>query len=221
MTAQVSVSNTQAERVPILINSLTNGVLRLFLKSGRVTAPGHISPPLVRGTYRPYPVLSEYAAVPQNALGLQLLVLPLLGSFMVPSLLGFLSEEKQSGLFFMMRMQGLSLAAYWVGTYLYCMAVLLALDALLIGFGVLVGLTTFTHVNLGISAILFFTFSHSMAGFIALGSGLLGNSRVVSVLSVRGGRAQAPARAPLTRHLPARSTSSSSSSPSSSTCSPR
>lgn len=205
----------------MLVNALTNGLLRAFLEAGTVKVPGHTSPPLVRGMYKPYPVLEEYAAVPKDALGLQLLVLPLLGSFMVPSLLGFLSEEKQSGLFFMMRMQGLSLGAYWIGTYLYCMVVLLALDALLIGFGFLVGLTTFTHVNLGISALLFFCFSHSMVGFIALGSGLLGNSRVVSVLSVRGRTAAGRgAGSPCTRRR-AHSTSSSSSSPWSSTCSPR
>lgn len=169
----------------------TNAVLRAFVAGGAIADPATTGDtPPVRATFIPLPSLRTKAGIDGDG-GLQLLVLPLLGAFMAPSLLSLLIEEKQSGLFFAMRMQGVTLPAYWAGMYAYCMVVLGLIDAVIVGFAYLVGLATFKAVHVLISAIYFLCFSHAMTGFVFLASGLFRNKRVVSVVAVRAPRVPA------------------------------
>ena len=102
--------------------------------------------------------------------------------FHLPKFVYSLVEEKQLRLYHAMRLQGLSMVAYWAAIYVYGVAITLFSAAVFIGLGYAFNSAPFVHASpfRYIGAV--FVWAHSQMGMAAFASSLVRSPKLATVL---------------------------------------
>lgn len=101
----------------------------------------------------------------------------------MPKFVYVLIEEKQQRLYHSLRLQGMSLIAYWLGVYVYDFLIYGSFATVFIGLGYVFKVERFMHANalryIGAAVV----FGHSQIGFAVFASSIIRSPKLATVLS--------------------------------------
>jgi hypothetical protein len=137
----------------------------------------------IRTYYVAMPTLCYFPAVPEDAIGWQLFLVPFIVSFLLPPFAAMLTAEKSQRLYHGMTVKGLTSRLYWVGNWLYAVVLFSCLGFSYTGLAYAMEIKSFTNCGWSLLSILVLLWAHAQGCLSFFLAGFVSDARSASVVA--------------------------------------